>query len=278
MKKLIIFIMLIVCSSTYLYSQKKPKIEGDKEVVQSIGKISEPYSALEIKDGLEVVLKNGPENSYILNADSNLVHFVHFEVEDGTLRVFTSMKFKSFKKVEIILFANSLEWVSLLDDAQLRTDATYESQKLALNADSSSRFDLNLKADEIMITLKENAGGKLVAESRETRLVLGDRSDLKVENSSEKLHIRLNDSAELRIKGNAEYADFGLQRSAELDAQKLQLGSAEVQLANSADLHVNASKNLLVSVEDKSKIYIYGSPKLEIKNLSDKSSIIKKKG
>jgi hypothetical protein len=77
MKKPIAFIVLLIVCTTII-AQKKPKIQGNKEVIQIVQNIPESFNALEIDDGLEVTLTPGVQNGYIMDVDRNLAEVVQF--------------------------------------------------------------------------------------------------------------------------------------------------------------------------------------------------------
>ena len=119
MKKTFIFLFAIgLCSFTY--AQKKPKVKGNKEVIQVIREIPEDFNALEIDDGLKINLSQGVENGYILNVDSNLVDVLQFFVVDSVLKVYTTNNIVSSKKVEITMTVKGLEHLILRMTQKLR--------------------------------------------------------------------------------------------------------------------------------------------------------------
>ncbi|NNC60934.1 MAG: DUF2807 domain-containing protein, partial [Eudoraea sp.] len=106
--KISIAILLLLMSSV-LIAQKKPKIQGNKEVIQVSRDIQGTFNALEIDDGLEVNLNPGAKNGFIMDLDANLVDIVQFYVVDSVLRVYTTHNITSKKKLDIYLSVSYLE-------------------------------------------------------------------------------------------------------------------------------------------------------------------------
>ena len=275
MKKIMIFLFVIgLCSSSY--SQKKPKVKGNKEVTQVIREIPEEFNALEIDDGLKINLSQGPENGYVLNVDSNLVDVLQFFVVDSVLKVYTTNRIVSSKKLEITMTVKGLEHLILKNDAEVIGEGPLNSAKFYISGYNSSRMDLDIRAEDVTVTLHRNAGGKLRVTSENTTIVMNDRTDLKAYAVCDNIRVTVNNSADLDLDGDADYAAFNLKQSSTLNARKMRVSNADLYTSNSSDVYVNATKNLEVYAKGSSNVYVYGNPKLEIKGFTDKSKIIKR--
>ena len=275
MKKTLIFLLAIgLCSFTY--AQKKPKVKGNKEVIQVIREIPEDFNALEIDDGLKINLSQGVENGYILNVDSNLVDVLQFFVVDSVLKVYTTNNIVSSKKVEITMTVKGLEHLILKNDAEVEGEGPFNSERFYISGYNSSRLDLDVRAEDVTVTLHRNAGGKLRVTSENTTIIMNDRTDLKAYAVSDNIRVTVNNSADLDLDGDAEYAAFNLKESSTLNARKMKVRSADLYTSNKSDVYVNATKTLEVYAKGSSNVYVYGNPKLEIKGFTDKSKIIKR--
>lgn len=275
MKKTLIFLLAIgLCSFTY--AQKKPKVKGNKEVIQVIREIPEDFNALEIDDGLKINLSQGVENGYILNVDSNLVDVLQFFVVDSVLKVYTTNNIVSSKKVEITMTVKGLEHLILKNDAEVEGEGPFNSERFYISGYNSSRLDLDVRAEDVTVTLHRNAGGKLRVTSENTTIIMNDRTDLKAYAVCDNIRVTVNNSADLDLDGDAEYAAFNLKESSTLNARKMKVRSADLYTSNRSDVYVNATKTLEVYAKGSSNVYVYGNPKLEIKGFTDKSKIIKR--
>ena len=275
MKKILIF-LLATGLCTFSYAQKKPKIKGNKDVTQVIGDIPEDFNALEIDDGLKVNISQGVENSYSLNIDSNLAQVIQFFVVDSILKVYTTNKIVSSKKLEITLNVKGLEHLILKNDAEIIGEGPFNSERFYVSGYNSSRMDLDIRAEDVTITLHRNAGGKISVTSENTTIVMSDRTDLKAYAVSDNIRVTVNNSADLDLDGDAEYAAFNLKESSTLNARKMKVRSVDLYTSNKSDVYVNATKTLEVYAKGNSNVYVYGNPKLEIKGFTDKSKIIKR--
>lgn len=262
--------------STIIFSQKKPKIKGNKMLIEVNKIIDEKFNTIEIDDGLEVNLYQGNQNKYVLKTDYNLVDVIKFVVYDNTLKIYTSSKIVSKKKLELNLTVKKLEHIILKNGVKLKGKERITSDKLYVSGYSSCRFDLDVKAEDVTVTLHRNSGGKINIKSDNTTIVMNDRTDLKGDISTGKLRVTMNKSAQLNLDGESDMAIFNLKDDAELKAKNMKATSADLYTTNSSDVYLYVKKNLELYAEGRSKIYIYGDPKIEIKGLTDKSRIIKK--
>lgn len=268
--------ILLLLMSSALLAQKKPKIQGNKEVIQVSRDIQGTFNALEIDDGLEVNLNPGAKNGFIMDLDANLVDVVQFFVVDSVLRVYTTHNITSKKKLDIYLSASYLEHLMLKNDARVISKDPLRAERFYLVGYNSSKFELGIEADDVTVTLHRNAGGELNIVAENTTIIMNDRTDMKADVRTENVRVTVNNSADLKLDGEADYAAFNLKKSSKLDARKMKVGSADLYTSNSADVYVNATKNIEVYAQGSSNVYVYGNPNVEVKGFTDKSKIIKR--
>ena len=211
-----------------------------------------------------------------MKADENLVDIIQFTVKDSILKVFTTNKIVSSKKLEISISVKMLEHIILKNDAKVTGEGEFSSEKLYLSAYNSSKFDLHINAPDVTVSLHRNAGGKLKIKSENATFLANDRTDLKASVIADKVRVTLTKSAQINLDGDTKYAAFNLKDSSKLNARKMKATSADLYTSNSSDVYVYASRNLELYAQGKSNVYVYGNPKMEIKGLTDKSKIIKK--
>lgn len=259
-----------------MYAQKKPKIQGNKEVIQVRQDIEGSFNSLEVDDGLEVKLNPGARNGYIMDLDANLVDVIQFFVIDSVLRIYTTHQITGSKKLDIYLSVGKLEHLILKNDSKVSARDPIRSERFYLAGYNSCRFDLRIESDDVTVTLHRNAGGKLEIVSENTTIIMNDRTDMKAKVETENIRVTVNNSAELNLEGQGDYAAFNLKKSSKLDARDMKVSSADLYTSNNADVHVNATKNLEIDAQGSSNVYVYGNPDVEIKGLTDRSKIIKR--
>ena len=99
MKKYLIALVLLISVGT-LQAQNKEKIKGSKEVKKDT-KSFESIVNLEIEDNLEVTLIRGENCRVEIEADDNLHPYIKAENSDNKLRIYTTKRCTSYKKLNI---------------------------------------------------------------------------------------------------------------------------------------------------------------------------------
>ena len=272
----ILVLAVFVLFSFNAIAQKKIKIKGDKDVVTTTNTMEKGFNAIEIDDALEVGIKQGGVNSYTLTTDKNLQDVIKFSVNDSVLKIYTTREIKSSKKLEISLNFVNLEHITVKNDARIKGEGSFQTNVMYINAYNSSKIDLDVKADDVIVTLQRNAGGKLITNSTNTTIVMTDRTDLDAIVIADKTTVTLTKSAQLDLTGDSDMVAFNLKDASQLDAREMKTSSADLYTSNKTDVHVYAGKNLELYAQGKSIVYVYGNPKIEVKGLTDKSKIIKK--
>jgi len=275
MKKTTI-LAIFLFSTLISFGQRKEKIKGDREVVTVSKTILNIFKTIEIDDNLEVNINQGSRNSYLLTTDKNLVSSIQFSVIDSILKIYTLRNIVSNKKLEIDLTVSELEYIVLKNDASIKSNNKLEVNTLKINGDNICKFDLDIEGTELFITMQGNNDGKIKFKGENATIIMNDRTDLDADLRTTNLEVTLNDNAQLRAEGNSDNATYNLKKGSDLKAKKLECGIIKLNASSNSDVYVRASKNLEVYAQGKSEIYVYGNPEIDVKELSDKSKIIKK--
>lgn len=275
MKKLSLLIILSVIS-IMSFAQKKEKIKGDKNVVTITNNISNEFNAIEVADELKVSLIQGLQNSYSLTSDNNLQGVIQIEVIEGTLKIYTTSNITSSKKLEIKVTFKSLAQINLKDGAEVNGEMIFKSDALHINAANSSKFNFEVNTKDLSIIMMGSAKGKLKANCKQTIIAMSDKSELNADISTDRTTVELTKSAKLKLNGNSDEVAFTAKDSSELDARKMKTSSVNLNTSNNAKVLVDVKKNLQIYAKDKSKIYLYGDPKIDIQKITDKAEILKR--
>ena len=275
MKKITLLLLLSIFSIV-TFAQKKEKIKGDKNVTTVTNGFETGFSAIEISDNLKVTLTRSLQNSYTLTTDENLHDVIEFTVNEGLLKIYTTSNIVKSKKLDITLSLNNLEAIFLKDDAELKSDKVFDSNTITINAQNSSKFEMEVKANQANITILNDAKGKLKLHADQIAITMADKANLEADINTDATNASLSSSAKLRLDGNSDKVSFTTIDSAELDAKRLKVSSAEVSTKDKSELHIDARKNLTIDTRDKSKVFVYSEPRIDIKKFADRAEIIKR--
>ncbi len=274
MKKLL-FILATSCLTLSCSSQQK--IKGDRDVISVNGDLATGINTIEVSNDIKVRLVKANSNDYILTTDRNLVSVVDFNVNDSILSIKTNMKVTGSKEMEVYVKLIDPQHIILHDDAEIRTPGYIETSNFSLNGSSGSRFDLNITSASAKVTLRENSGGELNLKGDHFNLDMTGRTDLEGEfTTTDKYSVTLKDNAEFAPKGKTEYLTLITEGKADFKGRRLTSQEAEATLSSRSNAAVFAQKSLSIFAKDKSKIEVYGSPDVNVKNLGDSAEIVKK--
>ncbi|MBP0902323.1 GIN domain-containing protein [Mariniflexile gromovii] len=270
-----LIIVLAVLLSLNGFAQKKQKIKGNKEVIEVYDNLN-AFNEIEIADNLEVNIMQTTTEGYRLKTDSNLINTIKFEVVDSVLRIYTSSKITSSKSLEIYLTCKELNKITLKNDAELNGQNNLNANDLMVVCLDDSKFDLDVNSNKFALQLNSSSKGKLKLKSVETNMALNDNSYLKASLSIDDFDLNMSKKSDMDIQGNCNNLNLITSGSVDVKAKNMLVTNANINASNSSDIYVYASKYLSLYAKGKSYVYVYGNPEINVEGLNDKSQIIKK--
>lgn len=274
--KIYFSIIALIFSSSILLAQKAEKIKGSKVVTTSTKEIKS-FNAIEVEDNLEINLEKGDKNEIKIEADDNLHDIINLNVQDEILIISTSKEAQNFKKLAVkVTYTNDLNLVTTKDESVVNaiqeiildniTFKTLNKSKLFLNvnaanfilqADDKSKIELNLKGDNTFIELSKN-------------------TSLKALINSTNLKCDLYQKATATLEGDANNTTLRLDNSTELNARNFNSKNTDVSIEGSASCSLLVENSIVIDATDKTKIELYGNPKIEIRKLDGEAKLFKK--
>ncbi|MEM9142184.1 MAG: DUF2807 domain-containing protein [Bacteroidota bacterium] len=273
MKNLVFCIVLLFCVQGY--TQRKPKIKGNRTVVE-VRENLPPFNAIILKDDLEVVLRKSFEEGYTLQADENLVDVLKFEVTDYTLVISSYYKITSKKKLDIVINYKELESVTQYN-GKLSTADIVSADVLRIATSGPARLELSADAILTQLAMEDISSADLTLTTDSLEVDLRDRIDARIYTTSESIAVSMKKNATARMEGVSGDLQVELVESAKLKAEKLESSVVRVTIQESADAQVYAMDRLELSSKGSSKTDLYGNPKIEILEFLDTSKLHKQK-
>lgn len=270
-----ILLVVIFLMSLSVSAQKKAKIDGNK-VVTDVFKTLEEFHSIEIGDNLEVNLTQTSDNGYHLKTDENLVDVIKFDILNGVLKIYSTHNIKNSKELIIDLTFVNVDAITLIGEAELNSKNRLTFENLMFTANDDSKYELDMQVGNATFNLGQSSKGDIILKGNKTTMILNDNAFLKGDFVTDDLDLTVNKRADLDIKGDATNLKLTATGSSDIKAKKLRATYADLNASNSADIYVNATKELKVYTKGKSYVYVYGNPEIKIDGLNDKSKIIKK--
>jgi len=269
-------LIILLLSTTLVFSQKTEKIKGSKVVTSSIQQVK-PFTMIEVEDNIEIYLEKGVKSEIKIEADDNLHDAISLKVENNILIISTSKEIQGFKKLSVtVTYTNDLNLITTKDESIVTaiqeiildtiTFKSLDKSKLFLNvnagnfnllADDKSKIELNLKSETAFVELSKNSSLKALINSSELKCDLYQKSSAILEGDSDNSIIRIDNLAELNaIKFNSKTSDLTIE------------GKANCSLV--------VENNFILDANDNTEISIYGNPKIEIRKFSGEAKLLKK--
>lgn len=276
MKKYTLLLLFSIFSIA-MVAQKKEKIKGNKNVTTVNQNLDNTITTIDIADNLKVTLSNALTNSYTLTTDQNLQDVIQFSVYEGVLKIHTTHTIVNSKKLDISLkLNNNIETILLKDDAEVKSDKVFNGKNITINAQNSSQFDMEIKANQTNLTMLNDAKGKLKLHADKTTITMTDKSNLNAHINTDIASATLSRSAKLRLDGSTDKAVFNTIDSSELDAKRIKISTVDINTKDKSEIHIDVRNNLTIQARDKSKIFVYSEPKIDIKKFADKAELLKR--
>ncbi len=273
MKNIVFIISLLLCFQAF--SQRKPKIKGNKNVVDVTENLP-AFTAIELNDDLDINLVKANQESYTLTIDDNLIDVLKFRVDDSTLVISSFYKITSKKKLDITINYYEISSITLRD-GRIRMKDVIETDELTIKTYGSSKLQLNADTNLTNLTMEGNSSGDLSFESDSLNLVLKDRIDVSIYSTSERNNIQMNSNASAKMEGTAYALSATLFDNANLRARKLEAEGVEIIAEGSPSARVYANTDFELTSKGSSKTYLSGPAKIDILEFLDTSELHKEK-
>lgn len=273
MKNIVIVVTCLFTIGTI--AQKKQKIKGDKNVV-NIYKELDLFSQIEITDDFDVFIMQTNSNGYHLKADSNLIDVIKLDVNDGVLKIYSTHKIVSSKKIEIHITFQEISSLNISKKAKVEGQNKLNLTDFTLHCSENASFELDINSINSSIKMDDSTSGGILLKSTNTNTILNDNAYLKGIISIKELNLTVNKRADMKLEGNVEKLNLTTTGSSDIKAKGLNVTDADLNMSNSSDIYLYVSKGLSIYAKGKSFVYVYGNPDITVHGLSDKSQIIKK--
>ncbi|QWX84061.1 DUF2807 domain-containing protein [Cellulophaga sp. HaHaR_3_176] len=269
-----VFLIVFVLTVSLGYSQRKPKIRGSKVVI-NVRQDLEPFNAIELNDDLDITFKKSTDYGYSLTIDDNLVDILKFRVVDNTLSISTFYNVTSKKKMEITIYYDVLNALTM-HEGKIEMEDAIVTNSLSIDTYGSSKLKLNANAGMVNLMMYENSFADLNIQSDTLNVLLKDRVDAKIYGSSNVSTVELFKNSQVKMDGSADLFNVNLYENANLKAEKLEASVINLFLEKSTSAYINANNRLNLNSKDSAKTFFYGSGRINIIDFLDTSQLNKR--
>ena len=201
-------------------------IDGNKKVVTQDRNISNNFESIKVSQGLDLYITQSNDVSLSVEADENLHNIIMTDVENGTLRIYTTENIRRAASKKINLSIDNISAIKATSGSDVFSTNTIKTNSLELNCTSGADITLDVKTEtlncystsgsDIRISgttkslFAEATSGSdikasdLIAETSKVKATSG--ADISV-NTSKELTARATSGGDIRYSGNPEKVD-----------------------------------------------------------------------
>lgn len=199
---------------------KKPTMGNGKVVFQN--RDLKGYNSISISGAYDIYLKKGETESFVVEADENLLKVIKTEISGTTLQVYNSENIIRSKDLKLIITNPQLSSMDFSGAIELTTDTGLVFKDLHINISGIGRIDMNLKADNLTAS---TSGG-----------------------------------ADITFRGKAQKFNGIITGTGNIDAENLEALESSIEISGLGKAKLNVSKKLDVNISGFGKVDYKGNP------------------
>ena len=273
MKKILLLIILLF--SVSVIAQKKDKIKGDKNVITE-ERTFDYFSKIEVNDKIKLNLKQDSSTRLDIEADENLLDVIESEIEEGTLVLSLNKRITSSKRFNLTLYVDDLDALELNDDSEIKGVDTFNFFDFNVTLNDKSDIKIEVESQTFSLVSNEKSRGDFTIKADSISLKMKESSKIKYTINTEKLDVDYDGSATGEFVGKVTNLVLNANDNATYRGSELIAQETVINASNDSSSYVNSKNSLIINAKDKSKIYIFNSPTIELRSFEDAASIFKR--
>ncbi len=274
MKKTLLFLLIAVSSSTISYSQKLDKIKGSKSVKQS-ERVFDTITGIELHKNIKLNLIQSQKNKLVIQADDNLHDVVETKVVDGVLDIDLTNQIASKKKLELNLYLTSIRQITLQDNATIYSSDFFVTEETTLNLNDNTEAILLFDSKKFNLNANDKSKANLVLKCEDVLFNLEEYAQIEAQAAILNLTINASQKASVTLKGETKHFIVKTDNSAKILSSNLKVKKANLEADRDSLVYLNVEDTLKIDASGKSKIHIYGKPKIDLNTFKDRAILFK---
>jgi hypothetical protein len=260
------------------------------------------FQSIDVSGGFDVILLQGDAEGVTLEVQENLLEYIHVEVVQGTLKIYTDnnlmptksmsaqIKFKTIDELSVsgggdvhsettlntgdlkIEISGGGDLTTAVNSENLECnmsgggDARFEGMCHLMNIQMSGGGDLKTTVESGSISCHLSGGGDLtltnLKESSDLEIQLNGGGDATAEINTTRLKCSVSGGGNARFSGNASEIEITINGGGDVNAEGLDTKTASINASGGSDIHVNVSDELNANISGGGDIYYSGSPEI----------------
>lgn len=126
-------------------------VSGNGEVTIEDRQVTEPFTAIKTKAGMNVILTQGEETQIQVETDSNLQEIIETKIEDGTLTVRPTSSIRKSKTMKVYVTCPMIEHLNASSGSRLQSTETIKSQYLTAKVSSGATMNIQVLSEDLQL-------------------------------------------------------------------------------------------------------------------------------
>ena len=275
MKKNILYLLLFL-TTLQAFSQKKPSVRGSKIVTIQKKEVAS-FDAVQIQDGLEIILIKNDKSGVELEADDNLQDVIALKMSGNTLIISALKEFYGFKKFNIrIYYDKNLKNIIAKDKSVVNAFEEMVLDEITFKTFDQSKLFLNLNIKKFQLIANNDTRIEMNLKSENAVLQINNNSEIKALIAANALNCDLYQKANANIEGDCIDLKLRLDNNSKFIGNKLTAKNMKLVTEAYTNCTVFAENTLELEASGNSEINLFGNPKIDLKKFADNSVLIKK--
>jgi hypothetical protein len=217
--------IIILGLATSSQAQFWRTVEGHGNVVKKERK-TDSFTGVKVSSGIDVYLRQGDNETVVVEADENLHEYILTEVHGGVLNVYSEYNIRDAERKRVYVTMKEIHSVRTTSAGDVLGESPVNSEKLELSASSAGDIKLEVHARTVNIDISSSGDMTLTGEtdllradlssagnlnaydlkSREADISVSSAGDADI-NVSERITARASSAGDINYKGYPKYVD-----------------------------------------------------------------------
>lgn len=270
------FSLLVIILLVTFSAMSQSKIKGNR-VVTNEERSLDYFTKLEVNDKINLILKQGNQNSLEVEADENLHDVIDADVKNSTLTLSLNKRITRSKRFNITLYVEDLDQIILNDDCEVNAPEELDvfNMDIILNNKSDIQLD-NLKTQFLSLEANERSKSELRVRTDSLVIHAKESSRLKLDMITEGSSFNYSGNASIDAEGKTSSLTLNASDNAGFKGAEFVADNVLVSALDKSDSYVNARETIVIEAKNKAKVYVFNKPEINLKTFEDNASLLKR--
>jgi hypothetical protein len=218
----LVIAVIILGIATSSKAQFWKTVEGHGDVVKKERK-TDSFTGVKVSSGIDVYLRQGDNESVVVEADENLHEYILTEVHGGVLNVYSEYNIRDAERKRVYVTMKDIKSVRTTSAGDVIGEGPVKSEKLELSASSAG--------------------------------------DIKLEVHAKIIDLDISSSGDMTITGETDLLRADLSSAGDLNAYDLQSREADISVSSAGDADITVSERITARASSAGDINYKGDPK-----------------